>query len=79
MSNEKTVHQKNLEHLAKERYKFVNGLSPPIMTDFFWRNSLHTTLEFFGAYIPTIRKLPNIESNLLHARDHIYEILFQRT
>ena len=35
MSNEKTIHQKDLEHLAKEIYEFGKGLSPPIMNNFF--------------------------------------------
>ena len=34
ISNEKTIHQKNFEHLAKEVYKFVNGLAPPVINDF---------------------------------------------
>ena len=33
-NNLKTIHQKNLEFLAIELYKFQNGLSPPIMNDF---------------------------------------------
>ena len=35
MSNEKAIHQQDLEFLAKGVYKFVNGLSPPIMSDLF--------------------------------------------
>ena len=35
MAKEKTIHQNNLENLAKEIYKFLNGLSPPIMNDAF--------------------------------------------
>ena len=42
MSNEKTIHQKLFEYLAKEIHKFVNGLSPPIMDDFFlFRKTTH--------------------------------------
>ena len=33
MTKEKTMHQNNLESLAKEIYKFLNRLSPPIMYD----------------------------------------------
>ena len=32
---EKTIHQNNLECLAKEIYKFLNGLSLPIMNSAF--------------------------------------------
>ena len=35
-NNLKTIHQKNLEFLAIEIYKFQNGLSPPIMNDIFF-------------------------------------------
>ena len=36
MSNEETVHQRDLEHLAKEIYKIVKELSPSIIiNDFF--------------------------------------------
>ena len=31
----KTIHQQNLEFIDKETYMFVNGLSPPIMSDLF--------------------------------------------
>ena len=34
-NNLKTIHQKNLEFLAIETYKFQNGLSPPIMNNIF--------------------------------------------
>ena len=35
ITKEKTIHQNNLECLAKEIYKFVNGLSPPTMNGAF--------------------------------------------
>ena len=35
-NNLKTIHQKHLEFLAIEIYKFQNGLSPPIMNDIFF-------------------------------------------
>ena len=40
MSNEKTVHQKILESLAKEMYRFLHDLSLPIMNDVFVLPSL---------------------------------------
>ena len=33
ISNEKTIYQQNLEFLAKEVYKFVNGLLPSVVSD----------------------------------------------
>ena len=38
IAKEKTIHQNNLQCLAKEIYKFLNGLSPPIMNGAFIRN-----------------------------------------
>ena len=35
ISNEKAIHQQDLEFLAKGVHKFVNGLSPTIMSDLF--------------------------------------------
>ena len=57
MSNEKTTHQKRFEHLPKELYKFVNGLSPLIINNFFLFSKI------FSLNISTIRKLqPGTES-----------------
>ena len=33
ISNENTINHQNLEFLANEIYKFVNGSSPPTMSD----------------------------------------------
>ena len=46
-NNLKTIHQKNLESLAIEIYKFQNGLSPPIMNDiFFSRQNIYNLRKF---------------------------------
>ena len=46
MTNEKTIYQNNLESLAKEIYKFLNRLSPPIMHDAFRiRNNKYNNLR----------------------------------
>ena len=46
-NNLKTIHQKNLEFLAIEIYKFQNGLSPPIMNDiFFSRQNIYNLRKF---------------------------------
>ena len=47
MANESVIHIRNLKFLLTEVYKFLNGLSPPIMNEVFqtndctydWRNS----------------------------------------
>ena len=53
-NNLKTIHQKNLEFLAIEIYKFQNGLSPPIMNDiFFSRQNICNLREFQELSIST--------------------------
>ena len=47
MTKEKTLHQINMESLAKEIYKFLTGLSPPIMNDAFMiRNNKYNLRNF---------------------------------
>ena len=51
MTKEKTIHQNKLESLAKEIYKFLHGLSPPIMHDTFMiRNSKYNLRNFQCLY-----------------------------
>ena len=38
MANESTIHMRNLKFLLTEIYKFLNGLSPPIMNEVFQAN-----------------------------------------
>ena len=47
ITKEKTIHQNNLECLAKEIYKFLNGLSPPIMNSAFMRRNSNYNLRNF--------------------------------
>ena len=35
VTDENTIHQKNLKYLATEMYKYIHGLSPPIMNEVF--------------------------------------------
>ena len=47
ITKEKKIHQKNLESLAKEIYKFLNCLSPPIMNGAFMiRNTKYNLRNF---------------------------------
>ena len=43
----KTIHQKNLEFLAIEIYKFQNGLSPPFLNDIFFSRENSYNLRKF--------------------------------
>ena len=38
MANESTIHTMNLKFLLTEVYKFLNGLSPPIINEMFKTN-----------------------------------------
>ena len=56
-NNLKIIHQKNLEFLAIEIYKFKNGLPPPIMNDiFFSRQNIHN-LRKFQDFPPQLKTL----------------------
>ena len=51
ITKEKTIHQKNLESLVKEIYKFLSGLSPPIMNGAFMiRNNKYNLRNFQCLY-----------------------------
>ena len=51
ITKEKTIHQNNLECLAKEINKFLNGLSPPIMNGAFMiRNNNYNLKNFQCLY-----------------------------
>ena len=45
MSNESTVHIRNIKVLMTEIYKFLNDLSPPIMSDVFEKHEDHYSLR----------------------------------
>ena len=47
MTKEKTIHQNSVGSLAKETYKFLYGLSPPVMSDaFMTRNNKYNLRNF---------------------------------
>ena len=62
-------HQQNLKLLAKEIYKFVNGLSPPIMSDLFTIHENPNNLKNFQAlYLPNKR---NVKLGIHGFRDSV--------
>ena len=61
MTKEKTIHQNNLECLAKEIYKFLNDLLPPIMNDAFMIRNNKYNLGIFSVCTIQIRELQNTE------------------
>ena len=55
ITKEKTIYQNNLECLAKEIYKFLNGLSPPIMNcAFMIRNNNYNLRNFQCLYFLSV-------------------------
>ena len=56
-NNLKTIHQKNLESLAIEIYKFQNGLPPPIMNDIFFSRQNICNSESFRNFPPQLKTL----------------------
>ena len=45
MSNESTIHIRNIKILMTEIYKFLNDLSPPIMNDIFQKQENYYSLR----------------------------------
>ena len=45
MSNESTIHIQNIKVLMTEIYKFLNDLSPPIMSDIFQKQENYYSLK----------------------------------
>ena len=46
-NKQKSIHQKNIETLAIEIYKFQAGLTPPIMSDLFFSRENDYNLRIF--------------------------------
>ena len=42
IANENTTHIKNIHFLMTEIYKFLNGLSPPIISEYLKKRIAHT-------------------------------------
>ena len=59
MADQKTIHQKNLECLTKEIYKFLYGLFSPVINDIFEvRGNIYNLINFQSLYsvcIKTVR------------------------
>ena len=55
-TKEKIIHKSNLESLAKEIYKFLNGLSPPIMSGAFMIRNYKYNLRNFQCLYSTNKR-----------------------
>ena len=43
--NSVTIHHRHIKILATETYKFLQGLSPPLMNKFFWKETIITVYK----------------------------------
>ena len=55
-NKQKSIHQKNIESLATEIYKFQEGLTPPIMGDLFVTRENNYNLRNFQEFGSSLRR-----------------------
>ena len=80
ITKEKTIHQNNLECLAKEIYKFLNGLSPPIMNGAFMiRNNNQNLRNFQGLYSTNKRTVKYWTEIIMYRGPQIWKLIPEKT
>ena len=79
-TKKKTIHQNNLENLAKEIYKFLNGLSPSIMHDAFMiRNNKYNLRNFHCLYSTNKRTATYGTETVTYRRSQIWKLVPEKT
>ena len=68
ITKEKTIHQNDLESLAKEIYKFLNGLSPPILNGAFMIRNNNYNLRNFQCLYSTNKRTVKYETETVTYR-----------
>ena len=80
MTKEKTIHQNNLECLAKEIYKFLNDLPPPIMNDAFMiRNNKYNLRNFQCLYSTNKRTVKYGTETVTYRGPQIWNLVPEKT
>ena len=80
MTKEKKIYQNNLESLAKEIYKFLNGLSPPIMHDAFMiRNIKYNQRNFQCLYFTNKRTAKYGTETVTYRGPQIWNLVHEKT
>ena len=80
MTKEKTIYQNNLESLAKETYKFSNGLSSPIMYDaFIIRNNKYILRNFQCLYSTNKRTTKYRTETVTYRGPRIWNLVPEKT
>ena len=78
--NEKTIHQNNLECIGKEIYKFLNGLSPPIMNGAFMiRNNNYNLRNFQCLYSRNKRTVKYRTETVTYRGPQIWNLVTEKT
>ena len=77
IDNSVSVHHRNIQVLATELYKFVNGLSPKLVSDCFKLNNMtvHNTRTRSTFYSRPVRTVLHGTESLSHLRPKIWELL----
>ena len=80
ITKKKTIHQNNLESLAKEIYKFLNGLSPPIMNGAFMiRNNNYNLRNFQCLYSTNKRTVKYGTETVTYRGPQIWNLVPEKT
>ena len=80
MTKEKTIHQNNLECLAEEIFKFLNGLSPPIMNGAFMiRNNNYNLRNFQYLYSTNKKTIKYGTETAMYRGPQIWNLVLEKT
>ena len=76
MINEKTKHQKNLENLTNKIYKFLHGLSSPVINDIFKkRGNINNLRNFQSLYTTCIKNARSWTETVTHRGPQIQDLI----
>ena len=77
IDNSVSVHHRNILILATEQYKFVNGLSPKLVSDCFKLNNMtvYNTRNKSTFYSWSVRTVFHGRESLSHLRPKIWELV----
>ena len=80
ITKKKTIHQNNLESLAKEIYKFLNSLSPSIMNGAFMiRNNKYNLSNFQCLYSTNKRAVKHGTETVTYRGPQIWNVVPEKT
>ena len=78
-NKQKSIHQKNIESLAIEIYKFQAGLTPPIMSDLFVTRENNYNLRNFQELESSLRRTIKFGTETIsYSRPQIWNLIPER-